>query len=181
MANVCSISVAPELVVIDGLHDVPAQDAAANAVIRDVLGQKTDNILKAVSAVGSQIGYMKGITELLSMCQVPHVATATNALAGTWEDVCDITDKGILISIAASFHNLITGQWGQQRITIDGTTLTIASRFPMTKGDNVNDTKIVQHQSMVYFFPFYTDMKVEHYSSAADAQGLMSNVAYLTD
>jgi len=52
--------------VIDGYHDVPAQDSADNAQMRDVIGNKTDAAVQdADDATTSIMAYVKGIIDVL--------------------------------------------------------------------------------------------------------------------
>ena len=56
-----SSSVSADIAVVDGYHDVPTADATTDAVIRDVVGRKTDTANTTVGTTSSLMRYVKGI------------------------------------------------------------------------------------------------------------------------
>lgn len=55
-----------ELQVVDGFHDVGTPDAATNAQMRDVVGNKTDTSVQDIAADKSALAYLKGILDILA-------------------------------------------------------------------------------------------------------------------
>jgi len=67
--------------VVDGYFDVPTADAVTDATIRDVVGRKTDAAVNAVATTKSQMAYLKGIVNEIT------VPAADNTANGFMNDV----------------------------------------------------------------------------------------------
>jgi len=64
--------------VIDGYHDVPTADAATDAVIRDVVGRKTDTAVYVPGTTKSLSAYTKGTADLQERVAKKAAATMVN-------------------------------------------------------------------------------------------------------
>lgn len=74
-------------------HQVPAADAATNAYVRDVAGNKSDAATTTVGTDKSLMAYLKGtINQLAKIWKREAVTTFSNAALGTTETT--ILDKG---------------------------------------------------------------------------------------
>jgi len=60
-AGIASRATQASLDTVDGMHDVPLADAADDAIIRDVVGRKTDTAQAAIGTTSSLMRYIKGI------------------------------------------------------------------------------------------------------------------------
>jgi len=85
-------SIAAAIAVIDGYHDVPTADATTNTVMRDVIGNKTDATVGAVTTNKSLMGYLKGVLEDTGTT-LPALFTVPAADATTDANMRDVVGK----------------------------------------------------------------------------------------
>lgn len=144
-------NLAASLVTIDGLHDVPAQNAVTNAHMRDVIGNKTDALVEAVGVNKSIQGYLKGLTQELSQRKVPRGIISSHA-AVVLTDVVNINDKGFLTGIAVTCPG---GSSAHIKVTIDGTVVITDANVFITAGAEIS------WQSLSFNHRFNTSLLVQ--------------------
>ncbi|MHC4748746.1 MAG: hypothetical protein ACYTFW_02625 [Planctomycetota bacterium] len=119
-----NVAGASGLTTIDGYHDVPTADSTADAVIRDVVGRKTDTSNTTIGTTSSLMRYLKGVLTMLQNgtyglsaleTLVDGIETKTNNLP---------TDPADASDIAADFdrHLTVLDFWGDQDDVITLTT-----------------------------------------------------------
>lgn len=82
--------------IVDGYFDVPTANAVTNTTVRDVVGNKSDDLVTTIGTTASLMGYTKGIRSLMTIIGSDNVAnsymgdpignkadTATYSLAAT--------------------------------------------------------------------------------------------------
>ncbi len=108
-----------------GRHEVPAADAAANALMRDVIGNKTDDAVGAPDGVASMMAYMKamlgaglvdGIKNVGLNRDLPYLTEffedETITLAVWDETVTNSGDISVLVEAGYKFARMSTGATG---------------------------------------------------------------------
>ena len=99
-------SVEGKIDVIDGFHDVPAQDATTDSQMRDVVGKKDDTASVVPATTDSLVSYVKGI-----QASGPMTLTKTDGAMLTGDDpLFTITGGSIhVISIIGTVTTIIGG------------------------------------------------------------------------
>jgi len=147
---------------VNGLHDVPTKDSTDDANIRDVAGKKDDTGVEVVGTTKTLQAYAKGLIQELAQRNVGMCGELVTSLGIAWQDVVNITDKGVLTGISVSMNH--TAAYSVKvRITIDGT---------VVRSGIFADTHAAEQTTslgLAFNHRFDTSLRVENYNSAAGA------------
>jgi len=170
-----------QLTVIDALHDVPTADVATNTTVRDVVGNKTDAAVSVVGTTKTIIAYIKSLVQRLDQQRIGVIASDINYENDTFEDVVNITDKGMLKSVLSILNtNSSVIQTGTIQITIDGGSPFGFSYNAQNLNDNGATQKFTGQANMHFDFPFSTSLRIQHKSSISGGV-ITTTVSYTTD
>jgi len=163
-------AISEAIVVVDGLHDVPAADSANDANIRDVVGKKDDAGVEVVGTTKSLVAYSKGLVQEMAQRNVAMCAQ-NGATSTTWVDIVNINDKGVLTGLAAFTYAFTATSVIQFAVTIDGT---LILSFPI-----LTFTGIGQSNSLSYNHRFDTSLQVQ-INIGSDSKGAAIGIVSYT-
>lgn len=106
---------------VDGLLDVPAEDAAADALMREVVGKKSDTAQTTVGATRSIVAYVKGLLNNVAL-----VKTETDKWTGA-----DVDAESAALNIYSGEQTLFTVTT-TKRLEILGAFCSMAGSVPVT-------------------------------------------------
>ncbi len=108
--------------------------------------------------------------------QVGVIAYDANSQAATYEDVVNISDKGVLTGITSLVFSTSNAHDGTILVTIDGGALTAMAVF--SRVPNLDDT--TNSQSLSFGHRFDTSLRVQHKKSNG-LDNIYTSVAYTID
>ena len=143
--------------------DVAGVDNTDNAFLKDIIGNKWDNIKGVVSANYTLINYLKGIVQEVAQRGAPkmvHVRLTDTSYA----DVLNITDKGFLIAVVAQMKSGgAAAKNAFARFTLDGVTICTPSEAILAK----TTVDVVPNITIPFFHRFNTSLLIEGYTNDA--------------
>lgn len=165
-------------------NDVIGADAVSNANMRDPIGNKTDTEQASVVDTASLMRYQKAEIQELHQRTVPQIGADSNVADNTYEDVVNITDKGVLTGIWVEItgeNNADPGD-GSLLINIDGggdvgLGLIKSTKTSHDAGINVN---YFGYGSYSFNHRFDTSLRVQHKKSEANGT-IRTTVLYTTE
>jgi hypothetical protein len=164
------ISSQTDLSPVTNLLGVTSADAADNAYMTNVVGNKQDTLVQAVGTTKSGIAYLKGLIQLQAQGFRVHDAYHQTG-AGAWEDIVNVSDKGWLIYYHCWCYDYVSDRRPQIRVIIDGVTHISAANVVMIEEVGTQGHKF-------FLVPFNTSLQVQHYLNSGYIEG---HCIYLTD
>lgn len=112
------LATAAALAIVNGYHDVPAADAVANAVMRDVLGNKTDTVAVSILGTNSIMRYLKGALG------ATWTVESLKAIYDLVDAILDLTETGGTLAATGGeddiyLANAPTGVWEPRTVSIN--------------------------------------------------------------
>ena len=170
-------SISADIAAVSGKHTVPAANATANTDVADVGGNKTDALVEDVGTTKSLMGYIKGLIQELAQRDVAQAASDTNSQVSTYEDVVNITDKGVLTGVTQGLYGSTSGaSVGTIRITIDGVAILTDTGF--THFFFTYNEMRGYDASLAFNHRFDTSLRIEHKTTAGSVH---TKAAYTID